>query len=105
MGNFEKVIITLENGYKYKMDKQDFDYYNNIGYALNLKIEEFEKSIYNLERAVELNKEEPGVFASMAELYVKLRKFEKAKKFINIAFKIIEKIVKNHMSNLQTYIY
>ena len=94
LGNFEKVIITLENGYKYKMDKKDFDYYNNIGYAF-LKIEEYEKSIYNLERALELNKEEPGVFASMAELYVKCRKFEKAKKFINIALKIIEKDSQN----------
>lgn len=90
LGNFEKVITTLESGYKYKTDKQDFDYYNNIGYAF-LKIEEYQKSIYNLERAVELNKEEPGVYASMAELYLKCRKFEKAKKFINIALKIIEK--------------
>ena len=90
LGNFEKVISTLESGYKYKTDKQDFDYYNNIGYAF-LKTEEYEKSIYNLERAIKLNNEEPGVFTSMAELYVKWRKFEKAKKFINIALNIIEK--------------
>ena len=51
LGNFEKVIITLESGYKYKTDKQDFDYYNNIGYAF-LKIEEYEKSIYNLDTFV-----------------------------------------------------
>ena len=90
LGDFEKVINTLENGYKYKTDKQDFDYYNNIGYAF-LKIEEYEKSIYNLERAIKLNKEEPGVFASMAELYIKCKKFEKAKEFIDIALNIIKK--------------
>ncbi len=90
IGNFEKVISVLENGYKNKTDKQDFDYYNNIGYAF-LKIEEFEKSIYNLERAVEFNDREPGVYASIAELYVKLRKFEKARESINIALSLIEK--------------
>ena len=94
LGNFQKVISTLESGYKHKTDKQDFDYYNNIGYAF-LKIEEYEKSIYNLERAIELNKEEPGVFASMAELYVKCRKFEKARKFINNALSILEKNTQN----------
>ena len=91
LGNFEKVVSTLITGYKNKTDKQDFDYYNNLGYAL-LKIEEYEKSIYNLDKAVELNDEEPGVFASLAELYVKCREFEKAREYINIAIKVIKKI-------------
>ena len=44
LGNFDKVIDVLESSFKKKIDKQDFDYFNNMGYALS-QIEEYEKSI------------------------------------------------------------
>ena len=94
LGNFEKVISVLEDGYKNRKDKQDFDYFNNLGYAL-LKVEEFEKSIFNLERAIKINSSEPGVFISMAELYIKCRDFNEAIKYIEEALEITKKIGPN----------
>ena len=91
LGNFEKVISILEDGYKNRKDQQDFDYFNNLGYAL-LKVEEFEKSIFNLERAIKINSSEPGVFVSMAELYIKCRDFNEARKYIEKALEITKKI-------------
>ena len=40
VGNFEKVLDVLRKGYKNKESKKDFDYFNNIGYALS-QIEEY----------------------------------------------------------------
>ena len=94
LGNFEKVISVLEDGYKNRKDLQDFDYFNNLGYAL-LKVEEFEKSIFNLERAIKINSSEPGVFISMAELYIKCRDFNEAIKYIEKALEITKKIGPN----------
>ena len=94
LGNFEKVISVLEDGYKSRKDKQDFDYFNNLGYAL-LKVEEFEKSIINLGKAIEINHSDPGVYISMAELYIKCRKFDEAKKYIEVALEIAKKIGPN----------
>ena len=91
LGNFEKVISILEDGYKSRKDQQDFDYFNNLGYAL-LKVEEFEKSIFNLERAIKINSSEPGVFISMAELYIKCRNFDEAIKYIEKALEVTKKI-------------
>ena len=91
LGNFEKVISILEDGYKSRKDQQDFDYFNNLGYAL-LKVEEFKKSIFNLERAIKINSSEPGVFISMAELYIKCRNFDEAIKYIEKALEIAKKI-------------
>ena len=91
LGNFEKVISILEDGYKNRKDQQDFDYFNNLGYAL-LKVEEFEKSIFNLERAIKIHSSEPGVFISMAELYIKCRNFDEAIKYIEKALEIAKKI-------------
>ena len=91
LGNFEKVISILEDGYKSRKDQQDFDYFNNLGYAL-LKVEEFEKSIFNLESAIKINISEPGVFISMAELYIKCRNFDEAIKYIEKALEITKKI-------------
>ena len=94
LGNVEKVISVLEDGYKNRKDLQDFDYFNNLGYAL-LKVEEFEKSIFNLERAIKINSSEPGVFISMAELYIKCRDFNEAIKYIEKALEITKKIGPN----------
>ena len=91
LGNFEKVISILEDGYKSRKDQKDFDYFNNLGYAL-LKVEEFEKSIFNLERAIKIHSSEPGVFISMAELYIKCRNFDEAIKYIEKALEITKKI-------------
>jgi tetratricopeptide (TPR) repeat protein len=91
LGNFEKVISILEDGYKSRKDQQDFDYFNNLGYAL-LKVEEFKKSIFNLERAIKINSSEPGVFISMAELYIKCRNFDEAIKYIEKALEVTKKI-------------
>ena len=34
IGNFEKVIEVLKRGYDKNKDSRDFDYFNNMGYAL-----------------------------------------------------------------------
>ena len=83
IGNFDKVIDVLESGFKKKLDKQDFDYFNNMGYALS-QIEEYEKSIIYLKRASELD-DNPSVKICLAEVFLKKREFNKAKEMIYLA--------------------
>ena len=54
IGNFERVIEVLKRGYSKRNDQMDFDYFNNMGYALS-QIEEFDESIIYLKKASELN--------------------------------------------------
>ena len=83
IGSFDKVIDVLESGFKKKLDKQDFDYFNNMGYALS-QIEEYEKSIIYLKRANELD-DNPSVKICLAEVFLKKREFNKAKEMIYLA--------------------
>ncbi len=91
LGLFDKVIEVLEKGFKSKPNKQDFDYFNNIGYAL-AETEEYEKSIKYLDKAIYLNDEHPGASTVLAGIFLKKRDFEKANKYINSALEIVKKI-------------
>ena len=90
IGNFEKVIEVLKIGYDNNKKLRDFDYFNNMGYALS-QIEEYDESISNLEIASELNKS-PNVKTSLAEIFLKKREFKKAKEMISSAIEIVKKI-------------
>ena len=88
-GNFEKVILLLDKHFRLRKDKQDFDYHNNIGYAL-AQTEEFERAIPHLEQAVSINPNNPIPYTNLAGVYQKIMKFEKAQAVIYEAIKIIE---------------
>ena len=87
-GLFDKVILTLEEGYKDKPNAKDFDYYNNIGYSL-MQIEDYEKSIDYLNNALEINDKNPGTFSTIATVYLRKRNFEKAQYFIDQSVELI----------------
>ena len=90
VGNFNKVITILKKGYSKKKELRDFDYFNNMGYALS-QIEEFEESLSYLEKASELDNN-PSVKTCLAEVFLKKREFQKAKEMILIAMDTIKKI-------------
>tara|TARA_B100000989_G_C19512086_1_gene459642 strand:- start:140 stop:1777 length:1638 start_codon:yes stop_codon:yes gene_type:complete len=90
VGNFERVIEILGVGYDEKNHLRDFDYYNNMGYALS-QIEEYRESISYLNKASELN-DNPSVKICLAEVYLKKREFDKAKEMILIALDAIKKM-------------
>ncbi len=87
--NFESTIAVLEEYYKEKPEEKDFDYYVNMGIALK-SIEEFEESLSMYDRAKEINSESPLCYTVPAEIYLKLRDFNKAIKLINVALEKIE---------------
>ncbi len=91
VGNFEKVIYLLEKGFGSRIDKQDFDYFNNMGYALS-QIEEYKESAIYLEKAIQINKKNPGVYCSLAEVYLKRKEFKKAEELILIALNIVNEL-------------
>ena len=93
VGNFEKVIEVLKKGYEKRKDLRDFDYFNNMGYAL-FQIEEYDESILNLEIASKFN-ENPSVKTSLAEVFLKKRDFKKAKEMISLALERVKKIGHN----------
>ncbi len=90
VGNFDRVIEVLQEGYNNRKDQRDFDYYNNMGYALS-QVEEYHESIPYLEKASNLS-DNPSVKICLAEVFLKQREFEKAKKMILIALDAIIKI-------------
>ncbi len=90
IGNFERVIEVLKKGYSKRSDQMDFDYFNNMGYALS-QIEEFDESITYLKKASELNNS-PSADICLAEVFLKQRKFKDSKEVILIALDKIKKI-------------
>ena len=88
VGNFEKVLDVLRKGYKNKESKKDFDYFNNIGYALS-QIEEYEESLISLGKAIELDNKSIGAYATISEVYLKLREFGKAEWHVQKSFELI----------------
>ena len=82
--NFDSAITVLDEYYDEKSEEKDFDYYINKGISLK-SIEEFEKSLLMYDKATEINSDSPLCYTVPAEIYLKLRKFEKAIQLINLA--------------------
>lgn len=87
IGRFEKVIEVLEDFYKTDDSTKDYDFYNNLGYAY-LQLEFFHKAIILLEQAIRIRPESVQAYISLADVYQKLKKFNKAELFINRALEI-----------------
>ena len=75
IGNFEKVIEVLEDGYGKREELRDFDFYNNMGYALS-QIEELDESISYLKKALKV-KDDPSTKSSLAEIFLKKENLRK----------------------------
>ncbi len=94
-------VQLLKRGFKIKPDLQDFDYFNNLGYSL-LKMEEYEEALEFLNKALEMEQENPGVYTNFAEVHLALRNFNKANDYIDMSIdRIIEKenpIITQHTS-------
>ena len=95
------MIEVLKKSYDKNKDLRDFDYFNNMGYALS-QIEEYEESISNLEIASKL-KENSNVQTSLAEIYLKKRDFKKAKEMISAALEVVKKLAMNLLTNMSMY--
>ncbi len=86
--NFDSAITVLDEYYEENTAEKDFDYYVNKGISLK-SIEEFKKSLSMYDKATEIDPNSPLCYTVPAEIYLKLRKFEKAIVLINLA---LEKI-------------
>ena len=91
---FKSTIDLLNGFYDKQPEKKDFDYYVNL--AISFKsLEEFEKALEMYEKAKEINPESPLCYTVPAEIYLKLRQYEKANELINIALLKINASLKN----------
>ena len=94
-------VQLLKRGLTIKPDLQDFDYFNNLGYSL-LRMEEYEEALEFLNKALEMEQENPGVYTNFAEVHLALRNFNKANDYIDMSIdRIIEKenpIITQHTS-------
>ena len=98
VGNFEKAALILEQSLRLKVNvEQDFDYNNNLGYAL-VQSEEYERAITYLKKAIIIKSDFPGVYANIALIYQKRRDFITSKKYIDNAIKIVTLLGKNEYS-------
>ena len=86
---FEDAIDLQENFYKKNNEKEDFDFYINMGVSFK-SIEEYKNSEEMFAKAKEINSESPLTYMTPAEIKLKLRKFEEALKLIDVALKIIQ---------------
>ncbi len=94
-------VHLLKKGLQIKPDLKDFDYFNNLGYSL-LKMEEYEEAIIYLNKALEIDRDTPGVYTNLSEVYLGLRDFNKANEYIDKSIKkIIDKeyyLINQHIS-------
>ncbi len=100
---------VLENFYLSGSIDKDFDYYVNMG-VCKKSVEEYEDSIYMYEQATNIDNESPLCYMVPAEIYLKLRDFQKSMNLIDTALsKIKDTSVGNiHYANaikLKTEIY
>ena len=84
IGNFEKVIEILNEGYETQNEAKDYDYYNNIGYA-HLQLDDFKESIKYLKNAIQLQHNSLQAYISLADAYQKLKDFDEAYIVVNKA--------------------
>lgn len=84
IGNFEKVIEILTEGYETQNETKDYDYYNNIGYA-HLQLDDFKESIEYLKNAIKLQHNSLQAYISLADAYQKLKDFDEAYIVVNKA--------------------
>ena len=84
IGNFEKVIEILTEGYETQNEAKDYDYYNNIGYA-HLQLDDFKESIRYLKNAIKLQHNSLQAYISLADAYQKLKDFDEAYIVVNKA--------------------
>lgn len=83
--HFQWTIDLLSDFYNQHSEQKDFDFFVNMGVSYQ-HLEEFEKSLEMYAKARELNPDSPLGYTVPAEIYLKLRDFEKSNELINIAF-------------------
>ena len=94
--NFDSVLNVLDEYYTKNPQDKDFDYYVNKGVAYK-SIEEFKSALSMYDQAIKINPGSPLCFTVPAEIYLKLRKFDTATKFINTA---LEKISESNEQDM-----
>ena len=87
IGNFEKVVEILTEGYETQNEAKDYDYYNNIGYA-HLQLDDFKESIKYLKNAINLQHNSLQAYISLADAYQKLKDFDEAYIVVNKALNL-----------------
>jgi len=91
---FKATIDLLVNFYERHPEKKDFDYYANLGISYK-SLEEFENALIIYQKAREINPESPLCYTVPAEIYLKLRQYEKANALIDSAILKINNSLKN----------
>ena len=94
--NFDSVLNVLDMYYTKNPQDKDFDYYVNKGVAYK-SIEEFKSALSMYDQAIKINPGSPLCFTVPAEIYLKLRKFDTATKFIDTA---LEKISESNEQDM-----
>ena len=94
--NFDSVLNVLDEYYTENPQDKDFDYYVNKGVAYK-SIEEFKSALSMYDQAIKINPGSPLCFTVPAEIYLKLRKFDTATKFIDTA---LEKISESNEQDM-----
>lgn len=94
--NFDSVLNVLDEYYTKNPQDKDFDYYVNKGVAYK-SIEEFKSALSMYDQAIKINPGSPLCFTVPAEIYLKLRKFDTATKFIDTA---LEKISESNEQDM-----
>ena len=94
--NFDSVLNVLDMYYTKNPQDKDFDYYVNKGIAYK-SIEEFKSALSMYDQAIKINPGSPLCFTVPAEIYLKLRKFDTATKFIDTA---LEKISESNEQDM-----
>ena len=91
---FKATIDLLINFYERHPEKKDFDYYANLGISYK-SLEEFENALIIYQKAREINPQSPLCYTVPAEIYLKLRQYEKANALIDSAILKINDSLKN----------
>ncbi len=81
---FDAAMSVLENYYNDNSEEKDFDYFINMGVCLKAS-EEYEESLKMYSEATKINPESHMCYTVPAEIYLKLRNFEKSMELLNIS--------------------
>ena len=92
---FDSTIKILNEYYEDKPLEKDFDYYVNMG-ASYKALEEYKKSLDMYEQARAIDPDSPFCYTVPAEVNLKIRNFDRALEFVDIA---LEKINKSDAKN------
>ena len=89
----------------YNVDKKNFNAYNSLAYLICINKGKMNEALEYAKKAVDSNKQNPAYLDTLGYVYLKMKKFEEAEKYLKIAigFSPLSEEIRKHYEELKAF--